>query len=130
MEQEKQQQRQSIELPHEDLIQGVRKTVYNIQQAMKDAREKYGARYNKKNDYEEFGRRFGYDDPERLWHEFDLVWQKCSGEPASIRRVLLEIGNGARTYAIKKYLKAHAKPVTKKDVAAVERAEGGKEDAQ
>lgn len=130
MEQEKQQQQQGIELPHEDLITGVRKVVENIRKSLKDAREKYGARYNKKNDYEEFGRRFGYDDPERLWHEFDLVWQKCSNEPSSIRRVLLEIGNGARTHAIKKYLKAHAKPVTKKDVAAVERAEGGKEDAQ
>lgn len=130
MEQEKQQQQQGIELPHEDLITGVRKVVENIRKSLKDAREKYGARYNRKNDYEEFGRRFGYDDPERLWHEFDLVWQKRSNEPASIRRVLLEIGNGARTYAIKKYLKAHAKPVTKKDVAAVERAEDSKGDAQ
>ncbi len=104
MEQEqKQQQQQAVELPHEYLIEGVKKAVDEIKASMEDARKKYGPRYNKKNRFEEFKRRFGLDDPERIWKEFDLVGNKSSREPAVVRDVLKDIGAYARNHAASRF---------------------------
>jgi hypothetical protein len=67
---------------------------------MSAARVKYGNRYNEKNDYEEFGRRFGYNEPETIWKEYNLVFNKTSNQPAVIRNVLRLLGDMARYYAI------------------------------
>lgn len=89
-----------VEIPHEYLIDGVNKAVQEIRMKMNAARGKYGNRYNEKNDYEEFGRRFGYSDPEKIWKEYDLVFSKTSNQPAVIRNVLRLLGDMARYYAI------------------------------
>lgn len=89
-----------VQIPHEYLIEGVKQAVQEIKQKMAAARAKYGNQYNQKNDYEEFGRRFGYNDPEAIWTEFDRVWNKQSNQPAVIRKVLRVIGDSARYYAI------------------------------
>ena len=89
-----------VQIPHEYLIDGVKQAVDEIDKKMRSARIKYGNQYNQKNDYEEFGRRFGYKDPERIWEEFDRVWNKQSNQPAVIRKVLRVIGDSARYYAI------------------------------
>ena len=92
-----------VEIPHEYLIEGVKKAVKDVLKMMNDARLKYGNRYNKKNDYEVFDRRFGYNDPEKLWAEFELIWQKKSNQPAALRKVITAIGLSARDYALHKY---------------------------
>lgn len=89
-----------VKIPHEYLIDGVKQAVSEIKQKMESARAKYGGRYNYKNDYEEFGRRFGYNDPEKIWEEYDRVWNKQSKEPAIVRNVLKLLGDMARYYAI------------------------------
>lgn len=89
-----------VEIPHEYLIDGVKKAVQEIKMKMSAARVKYGSRYNEKNDYEEFGRRFGYNEPETIWKEYDLVFNKTSNQPAVIRNVLRLLGDMARYYAI------------------------------
>lgn len=89
-----------VQIPHEYLIDGVKQAVQEIKQKMAAASAKYGNQYNQKNDYEEFGRMFGYNDPEAIWTEFDRVWNKQSTQPAVIRKVLRVIGDSARCYAI------------------------------
>ena len=93
-------QGEMVKIPHEYLIEGVRKAVDEAKAKMAEARAKYGSSYNKKNDYEEFGRRFGWNDPEAIWQEFDRVWNRQSKEPAVIRNVIKVLGNQARYYAI------------------------------
>lgn len=100
---ENKEQNGMIEIPHEYLIEGVKKAVKDVLKMMNDARLKYGNRYNKKNDYEVFDRRFGYNDPEKLWAEFELIWQKKSNQPAALRKVITAIGLSARDYALHKY---------------------------
>ncbi len=103
--QEQQQQPQEgamVEIPHDYLIDGVKQSVGDIMRLMKEMRVKHGPRYNEKNDFEEFGRRFGYDDAERIWAEFDLVWNKRSKEPSSVRKVVRLIGDSARYYAVER----------------------------
>lgn len=89
-----------VKIPHEYLIDGVKQAVQEIKQKMAAARAKYGNQYNQKNDYEEFGRRFGYNEPEAIWTEFDRVWNRQSKEPAVIRNVIKVLGNQARYHAI------------------------------
>ena len=100
-------EQQPIQLPKEYLIEGVKQSVKDVHKMMSDARSKYGNRYNEKNDYEEFGRRFGYNNPEEIWAEFELVWIKQSKQPASIRKVISAIGNAARNYALHRYVSEH-----------------------
>ena len=100
---ENKEQNGMVEIPHEYLIEGVKKAVRDVRKMMNDARLKYGNRYNKKNDYEMFDRRFGYNDPEKLWAEFELIWQKKSNQPAALRKVITAIGLSARDYALHKY---------------------------
>ena len=100
-------QEQGIQLPKEYLIEGVKQSIKDVHKMMSDARSKYGNRYNEKNDYEEFGRRFGYKDPEEIWAEFELVWVKQSKQPASVRKVINAIGNAARNYALQRYISEH-----------------------
>jgi hypothetical protein len=100
---ENKEQNGMVEIPHEYLIEGVKKAVKDVLKMMNDARLKYGNRYNKKNDYEVFDRRFGYNDPEKLWAEFELIWQKKSNQPAALRKVITAIGLSARDYALHKY---------------------------
>lgn len=97
----------TFEIPHDYLIEGVRDAVSGVRKMMGDARLKYGNRYNEKNSYEVFDRRFGYNDAEKLWAEFELIWQKKSNLPAALRMVIQDIGQHARNYALRKYAKEH-----------------------
>ena len=91
-----------VEIPHEYLIEGVRKAVDDVASGLAKARKKYGPRYNEKNDYEVFDRRFGYGDAEKIWKEYQLVFNKRSNQPAAIRHVIGMLGNTARQYAIQR----------------------------
>lgn len=108
-------EQQPIQLPKEYLIEGVKQSVKDVQKMMSDARSKYGNRYNEKNDYEEFGRRFGYYNPEEIWAEFELVWVKQSKQPASVRKVISAIGNAARNYALQRYVSEHQQEQKQED---------------
>ena len=91
-----------VKIPQEYLIEGVRQAVADIKLKMLEARRKYGSQYNRKNPYEEFGRRFGFNDPEKIWSEFELVFEKKSRQPSEIRKVIELIGDQARLHAAQK----------------------------
>ena len=99
---DEQQAGEAVLLPHEYLIEGVRKSVSELQRQMAEERKKYGGSYNWKNIYEEFGRRFGFNDPEKIWSEFELVFEKKSRQPSEIRKVIELIGDQARLHAAQK----------------------------
>ena len=101
---EEQQAQAAVVLPHEYLIEGVKQGIEQIKREMAAAQKKYGERYNRKNIYEEFGRRFGYDDPEKIWQEFCLVFEKRSNQPSQIRKVIERIGDMARFVAGQRYM--------------------------
>lgn len=47
-------------------------------------RNKYGAQYNHRNNFEQLDRRFG-EDPRKLIAEYNLILDKKSSQPASVR---------------------------------------------
>lgn len=96
------QTQEMVEIPHEYLIEGVKQAVEDVKVMLARARAKHGDRYNERNDYETFGRRFGYNDPEKIWAEFMLVFNKQSREPAAVRHVIKDLGSRARYYAIRR----------------------------
>ncbi len=96
------------EIPHHLLIQGVVRATKDVEAMLNDAQVKYGDRYNEKNDFEVFRRRFGYDDPEKIWNEFSLVYVKKSTLPAQLRKVINTLGNAARQYALQQMAAAQA----------------------
>ena len=96
-----------FEIPHDYLIEGVKVAVGDVHKMLNNARKKYGNHYNEKNDWEVFSRRFGYSDHEKLWAEFELIWQKKSNQPAAIHKVIQAIGLEARSYALRKYAMEH-----------------------
>ena len=89
-----------VEIPHEYLVEGVRKAANDVDIFLAKARSKHGDRYNWKNDYETFAKRFGYEDAEKIWQEFTLVANKQSRQPAAIRHVIGQLGSRGRAYAI------------------------------
>jgi hypothetical protein len=103
-----------FEIPHDYLIEGVKEAVKSVHKMLNDARKKHGNHYNEKNDWELFSRKFGYNDPEKLWAEFELIWQKKSKQPAAVRKVIQAIGLQARTYALRKYAMEHGTTENKK----------------
>lgn len=96
----KQQTEEMVEIPHEYLIDGVRKAVDDVDAFLAEARKQHGKNYNWRNDYETFDRRFGYNDLEKIWQEYKLVADKRSSQPAAVRHVIEKIGSRGRAYAI------------------------------
>ena len=100
LEKQDNQTQEMVEIPHDYLIEGVRKAVDDVDAFLAKARKQHGENYNWKNHYETFGRRFGYTDAEKIWQEFTLVVNKRSSQPAAVRHVIEVIGSRARSYAI------------------------------
>ena len=94
-------------IPREYLLQGIGEAVKDLKKELERARKKYGSRYNWKNDFEGCIRRFGLEDNEKLLNEYEKICQKKSNEPSSIRSVICQIGDNAREYALKKYIREH-----------------------
>ena len=101
---QQQQTEGSVSIPREYVLEGVKDVLASMHKMLADAKEKYGYRYNRKNEYEECLRRFNLDNPEDTLKEYDLIMAKQSKEPSSVRGVIRQIGDNAFRYAIKKYL--------------------------
>lgn len=104
MNKEQKQTDGTITLPREYFIEGVQKAACEVKKKLHDARKKFGAAYNSKNEFDVFDRRFGYDDAEKILREYELVWVKRSRQPAIIRKVIKAIGDSARRHAIRRYV--------------------------
>lgn len=109
MEKEKKQSDGSMHIPREYFLEGMKDSVKKVRKMMADARERYGSRYNPKNDYEEFSRRFGMTDTEKILSEYELLLNKKSNEPAVIRRVLQQMGDNACMVAVCRYKQEESK---------------------
>lgn len=79
------------------LVPHIKKTWKGLLLYLADQRRKYGARYNKKNPYEMFTRRFcdPIKEPEKFYDEYFLCLHKVSNQPVSVRTVIEDIGRQA-----------------------------------
>lgn len=96
----------------EDLRPFIRNVGNEIDKMLADAREEYGARYNKKNQYEELYRRFcnPQKDPDKFYDEYLLIMAKKSQLPASVRKSVDEVCKIAtKRYIIDFHLKHQKK---------------------
>lgn len=67
-----------------ELVVEVKKSLEDMHNELRRQRNKYGARYNHKNKYEQLNRRFG-EDPLKLIDEYNLILDKKSNQPAAVR---------------------------------------------
>ena len=109
--QENKQQQQQISIPREYVLEGIKQSVKEMHRMLAEARKKYGARYNEKNEYAVCLRRYNLDDYEATLKEYDLIMAKQSKLPASIRNVIRQHGDNAMRYGIWKYQQEQAKKV-------------------
>lgn len=100
-----QQTDKTVSIPREHVLEGIKDVVASMHKMLGEAREKYGDRYNKKNEYEECLRRFDLDDTEATLKEYDLIMAKQSKQPSIVRGIIKQIGENAFRYAINKYLR-------------------------
>jgi len=79
------------------LVPHIKKAWSGLLLYLADQRKKYGPRYNKKNPYEMFTRRFcdPRKEPEKFYYEYMLCLNKASNQPVSVRSVIEEIGRQA-----------------------------------
>ena len=80
------------DITENDFAKFVSQSVNDMHRELARQRDSLGARYNKNNDYEQLGRRFG-EDPHRLIAEYNLILMKQSNQPASVRKPILHICN-------------------------------------
>ena len=67
-----------------ELVVEVEKSLEDMHKELRRQRNKYGAQYNQKNNYEQLNRRFG-EDPLKLIDEYNLILDKKSKQPAAVR---------------------------------------------
>lgn len=90
-----------------------------IADTLSEARIKYGARYNKRNAYEQLYNKFGNPryEPDKFYDEYVLILAKQSQLPASIRYTVRDIVLCAAKECIDAAIRAEqekqAKPETK-----------------
>ena len=68
----------------DELVVEVEKSLKDMHKELCRQRNKYGAQYNYKNNYEQLNRRFG-EDPLKLIDEYNLILDKKSNQPAAVR---------------------------------------------
>lgn len=90
-------EKKTPKITKKQLVPHIKKAWDGLLLFLADQRRKYGARYNKKNPYEMFTRRFcdPRKEPEKFYDEYMLCLNKASNQPASVRTVIEEIGRQA-----------------------------------
>ena len=94
-----------IEIPRELVLAGVGESVKAMNEMLEGARTKYGPTYNNNNEYEVATRHFNFKDSEAVLREYDLIREKRSAQPASVRRVIQQIGDNALRYGYVQVMK-------------------------
>ena len=74
----------------DELVVEVEKSLKDMHKELRRQRNKYGAQYNYKNNYEQLNRRFG-EDPRKLIDEYNLILDKKSNQPAAVREPIKAI---------------------------------------
>lgn len=94
----------------DELVVEVVKSLEDMHNELRRQRNKYGARYNHKNKYEQLNRRFG-EDPLKLIDEYNLILDKKSNQPAAVREPIEAIV----ATAINRLIAAKMKAATKRE---------------
>lgn len=68
----------------DELVVEVKKSLKDMHKELRRQRNKYGAQYNYRNNYEQLNRRFG-EDPRKLIDEYNLILDKKSNQPVAVR---------------------------------------------
>ena len=74
----------------DELVVEVEKSLKDMHKELRRQRNKYGAQYNYKNNYEQLNRRFG-EDPRKLIDEYNLILDKKSNQPFAVREPIKAI---------------------------------------
>lgn len=101
-----QQPQEVREIPTELLLEEIRNAVKAMRNMLIKAKNEYGRRYVKTNDYEVAEKRFDLDNTEKVLAEYDLIQKKQSEQTASVRRVIAQLGDNALRNAYIRILKA------------------------
>ena len=94
----------------DELVVEVEKSLKDMHNELRRQRNKYGAQYNYKNNYEQLNRRFG-EDPLKLIDEYNLILDKKSNQPAAVREPIEAIV----ATAINRLIAAKMKAATKRE---------------
>ena len=74
----------------DELVAEVEKSLKDMHNELRKQRNKLGAMYNQRNNYEQLERRFG-EDPRKLIAEYNLILEKKSSQPVSVREPIKHI---------------------------------------
>ena len=74
----------------DELVVEVEKSLKDMHKELRRHRNKYGAQYNYRNNYEQLNRRFG-EDPRKLIDEYNLILDKKSNQPVAVREPIKAI---------------------------------------
>ena len=90
---EQKQEAPTLSVSVEDLIPYIKKQGEALAKQVREARDKYGSRYNEKNKVEDMYHRFGRPqwEPEKFAKEYFLILQKKSDLPATVRYPVRDI---------------------------------------
>ena len=94
----------------DELVVEVEKSLKDMHKELRRQRNKYGAQYNYKNNYEQLNRRFG-EDPRKLIDEYNLILDKKSNQPVAVREPIKAIV----ATAINRLIAAKMKAATKRE---------------
>ena len=87
-------EQEPITIKKEELLPYIKKAWREMQAFLHDQRQKFGARYNYRNNFELVDEKFGnaFIDPGKYADEYLLIQAKQSKLPASVRMVVQQIG--------------------------------------
>lgn len=94
----------------DELVVEVEKSLKDMHKELRRQCNKYGARYNFKNNYEQLNRRFG-EDPRKLIDEYNLILDKKSNQSVAVREPIKAIV----ATAINRLITAKMKAATKRE---------------
>lgn len=92
----------------DELVVEVEKSLKDMHKELRRQRNKYGAEYNFKNNYEQLNRRFG-EDHRKLIDEYNLILDKKSNQPVAVREPIKAIVATAINRLIAAKMKAASK---------------------
>lgn len=92
----------------DELVVEVEKSLKDMHKELRRQRNKYGAEYNFKNNYEQLNIRFG-EDHRKLIDEYNLILDKKSNQPVAVREPIKAIVATAINRLIAAKMKAASK---------------------
>lgn len=84
------QQQNIPNVTFDELVAEVEQTLKDMHKNLREQRNKYGAQHDNRNNYEQLEKRFG-EDPRKLIAEYNLILDRKSCQPVSVREPIKHI---------------------------------------